>query len=82
MKTIALDTRLKYFVPAFVLLAAQSLQAAASTYSLDCSGSQYVFVPASSSLTPTPVTFEAWVNPSASACNTILSRGDGGTGSP
>ncbi len=52
---------------------------ASTNNSLLCNGStQYVSVPANTNLTPTPLTFEAWVNPSVATCNTILSRGDGG----
>ena len=32
---------------------------------------------ANASLTPTPVTFEAWVNIGTAKCNAILSRGNG-----
>jgi len=38
-----------------------------------------VQVPADPALTPSQFTFEAWINPQKQGCNTILSRGDGGT---
>jgi hypothetical protein len=45
---------------------------------LSFNGSSYVQVASNASLTlGNQVTFEAWVNPSVPACNTILSRGDG-----
>lgn len=73
------------FRPARIISAAFGLLAlpvstlyAGSSLSLNGS-SQYVTVPATAGLTPTPLTFEAWVNPSAATCNTIISRGHGGT---
>jgi len=60
-------------LPAFSLHAGASLN-------LDGT-SQYGLVPANASLTPTPVTFEAWVNIGAAKCNTILSRGNGNNAS-
>jgi len=60
------------------LILALSFQALAGS-SLSCDGAnQYVSVPGSTNLTPTPVTFEAWVYPTVATCNTILSMGDGG----
>jgi hypothetical protein len=40
-----------------------------------------VEVPPNASFTPTNFTLEAWVYPTLSTCNTILSRGDGGINS-
>jgi phosphodiesterase/alkaline phosphatase D-like protein len=45
---------------------------------LNLNSAQYAQVPANTNLTPSQLTFEAWVNPRTAKCNTILSRGDGG----
>lgn len=62
------------------VLSAVSLQAGPGA-SLSLNGSTgYVLVPATNLvLVPTPLTFEAWVYPTAGKCNTILSRGNGNT---
>ncbi len=69
-------------IPVLCLLPAPSLHAG-TNYSLNLDGSTgYVLVPATNLvLDPTPLTFEAWVHPTAAKCNTILSRGNGNNGS-
>src|SRR4051812_22740656 len=48
---------------------------------LNASASQYAQVTGATNLTLSQITFEAWVNPHSTKCNTILSKGDGGNGS-
>jgi PKD repeat protein len=61
-----------------VLLATLSTQTLHAQASLSLNGAnQFVLVPPNTNFTPTNLTFEAWVYPKSTSCNTILSRGDG-----
>lgn len=79
MKTNVLCVHLRSmrrFFPLTLLLTL--LLPAPASASLNGDGvNQFISVPGSTNLSPTPLTFEAWVYPTSTSCATILSRGDG-----